>query len=91
MPAALRAIAALSRAGVFEAQHEWLDQASARADAWEERSLDFFTVVVPRRLDALNHPDDRRLTCSSYESHETRQKHDLRSMRQVMSFQVHLA
>lgn len=44
MPAALRAIAELARAGVFEDWLEWDDTASRRAEVWERSTLEFFTV-----------------------------------------------
>ena len=44
MPAALRAIAELARAGVFEGDEAWDEPADRYAEVWEGYSLDFFTV-----------------------------------------------
>ena len=44
MPAALRAIADLARAGAFKEEDGWDDLADKRAEAWETLTLDFFTV-----------------------------------------------
>ena len=44
MPAALRAIAQLARAGVFEENHEWGDIADERAEIWETFATNFFNV-----------------------------------------------
>ena len=46
MPAALRAIADLARAGAFDHELEWDDLASKRAEVWEWSTLDFFTVTL---------------------------------------------
>ena len=44
MPAALRAIGELARAGAFEKEAEWGDLADKRAEVWETSALGFFTV-----------------------------------------------
>ena len=46
MPAALRAIAGLARAGAFEREDGWDDLADKRAEAWETLTLNFFTVEL---------------------------------------------
>jgi len=48
VPAGLRAIAALSRAGFFPEHGEWKDSADRYAQVWEDETLRFFEVVVPR-------------------------------------------
>ncbi|KAL9609161.1 MAG: hypothetical protein Q9167_006056 [Letrouitia subvulpina] len=48
MPAALRAIAELARAGAFQEEVGWNDLANRRASAWETLSLNFFTIKIPR-------------------------------------------
>ncbi|KAF2728150.1 hypothetical protein EJ04DRAFT_581545 [Polyplosphaeria fusca] len=48
VPAALRAIAALSRAGLFPSHPDWNSTADAHAQIWEDESLSFFEVSVPR-------------------------------------------
>ncbi|KAF4269195.1 hypothetical protein CNMCM8812_008645 [Aspergillus fumigatus] len=47
MPAALRAIAALSRAGVFPNCNNWARKADTYAKIWEDETLHFFQVTVP--------------------------------------------
>ncbi|KAF7131134.1 hypothetical protein CNMCM5793_004121 [Aspergillus hiratsukae] len=47
MPAALRAIAALSRAGIYPGQHGWAQKADKYAQIWEDETLKFFQVTVP--------------------------------------------
>lgn len=47
MPAALRAIAALSTAGIFPMHPEWSTTASTYAQVWEDSTLSFFSVNVP--------------------------------------------
>lgn len=44
MPAALRAIAGLARAGAFQEEDGWDSLANRRASVWETSSLNFFTV-----------------------------------------------
>ena len=44
MPAALRAIAELVRAGAFDDRHDWEKLARERAEVWETSTLRFFTV-----------------------------------------------
>ena len=46
MPAALRAIAELARAGTFEKEVGWDDIADKRAEVWETLTLDFFNVEL---------------------------------------------
>lgn len=46
MPAALRAIAELTRAGAFEKEEGWGDIADKRAEVWETFTLDFFNVQL---------------------------------------------
>ncbi|KAF2199515.1 glycogen debranching enzyme [Delitschia confertaspora ATCC 74209] len=48
VPAALRAIAALSRAGLFPEHTEWDETATRYADVWEDETLGFFEVRVER-------------------------------------------
>lgn len=60
MPAALRAIAALSRAGMYPGHHDWAEKADKYAQIWEDETLRFFQV----RPSLLPFPylTDRRLT-----------------------------
>ncbi|KAL9047255.1 MAG: hypothetical protein Q9214_000125, partial [Letrouitia sp. 1 TL-2023] len=44
MPAALRAIAELARAGAFQEEDGWNDLANRRASVWETLSINFFIV-----------------------------------------------
>ena len=46
MPAALRAIAELTRTGAFEKEDGWDDIADKRAQVWETLTLDFFNVEL---------------------------------------------
>ncbi|KAF2850177.1 hypothetical protein T440DRAFT_479603 [Plenodomus tracheiphilus IPT5] len=48
VPAGLRAIAALSRAGYFPDHSDWSDIADRYAQIWEDESLRFFQITVPR-------------------------------------------
>lgn len=48
VPAGLRAIAALSRAGFFANHPEWNETADRYAKAWEDKTLPFFEVSVSR-------------------------------------------
>ncbi|GIC91481.1 uncharacterized protein Aud_007925 [Aspergillus udagawae] len=47
MPAALRAIAALSRAGIYPGHHDWAGKADQYAQIWEDETLHFFEVTIP--------------------------------------------
>ncbi|KAF2680402.1 hypothetical protein K458DRAFT_393047 [Lentithecium fluviatile CBS 122367] len=49
VPAGLRAIAALSRAGFFTSHPEWAATADKYAQVWEDSSLQFFHVQVPQK------------------------------------------
>ncbi len=53
VPAALRAIAALSRAGFFPGQPDWADAADKYAQVWEDQTLQFFSVTV-KKEDAVS-------------------------------------
>ncbi|KAH8719188.1 hypothetical protein GQ44DRAFT_623916 [Phaeosphaeriaceae sp. PMI808] len=48
VPAGLRAIAALSRAGFFPDHSDWKDVADRYAQIWEDETLRFFEVNVPQ-------------------------------------------
>ncbi|KAH7082468.1 hypothetical protein FB567DRAFT_107106 [Paraphoma chrysanthemicola] len=48
VPAGLRAIAALSRAGFFPSHPEWATLADTYAQIWEDDTLRFFKVSVPQ-------------------------------------------
>jgi hypothetical protein len=48
VPAGLRAIAALSRAGFFPDHADWKDTADKYAKTWEDETLQFFEVKVPQ-------------------------------------------
>jgi hypothetical protein len=48
VPAGLRAIAALSRAGFFPDHSDWKDTADQYAQIWEDETLRFFEVNVPQ-------------------------------------------
>ena len=48
VPAGLRAIAALSRAGFFPDHSDWKDAADRYAQIWEDETLRFFEVNVPQ-------------------------------------------
>jgi hypothetical protein len=48
VPAGLRAIAALSRAGFFPTHSDWRDTADQYAQIWEDETLPFFEVTVPK-------------------------------------------
>ncbi|KAF7183731.1 hypothetical protein CNMCM7691_004081 [Aspergillus felis] len=47
MPAALRAIAALSRGGIYPGHPDWAEKADQYAQIWEDETLHFFEVTVP--------------------------------------------
>lgn len=48
VPAGLRAIAALSRAGFFADHSEWNETADRYARVWEDSTLQFFEVNIPQ-------------------------------------------
>ena len=48
VPAGLRAIAALSRAGFFSNHPEWNETAEQYAQVWEDSTLQFFKVTIPQ-------------------------------------------
>lgn len=48
MPAALRAIASLTRNGFFASQPQWAILADQYAQVWEDETLQFFRVTVPQ-------------------------------------------
>jgi hypothetical protein len=48
VPAGLRAIGALSRAGFFPDHADWKDTADRYAQIWEDETLRFFQVIVPQ-------------------------------------------
>ncbi|KAF2183181.1 glycogen debranching enzyme [Zopfia rhizophila CBS 207.26] len=48
VPAALRSIAALSKAGFFPAHPDWNETANQYAEVWEDETLKFFEVSVPK-------------------------------------------
>jgi len=48
VPAALRAIAALSQAGYFPDHPDWKELANEQAKIWEDETLRFFEVNVPQ-------------------------------------------
>ena len=47
MPAALRSIAVLSRAGIYTNHSDWGTLADTYAQVWEDETLQFFQVIVP--------------------------------------------
>ena len=47
MPAALRSIAALARAGIYVNQSDWGTLADTYAQVWEDETLQFFQVTIP--------------------------------------------
>lgn len=47
-PAALRSIAALTRAGILTQHPEWADLADRNAFVWENATLPFFDVTIPK-------------------------------------------
>lgn len=49
MPAALRAIASLSRQGFYSSHSEWGLLADQYAQVWEDETLQFFSVTVPQK------------------------------------------
>lgn len=60
IPAALRGIASLARAGVFSNHSDWGTLADNYAQVWEDTTLQFFAVSVPfdeaqKRLNAYGH------------------------------------
>lgn len=48
VPAGLLAVAALSRAGFFADHADWADKAEEYAKIWEDETLQYFSVSVPR-------------------------------------------
>ena len=48
VPAGLRAIASLSRAGFFSDHPDWSQEADRYAQIWEDETLRFFEVTVPQ-------------------------------------------
>ncbi|KAI9794558.1 MAG: hypothetical protein M1816_004445 [Peltula sp. TS41687] len=48
VPAALRSIAALARAGLFSEYPNWATDADRIAQVWEDETLKFFEVRIPR-------------------------------------------
>ncbi|OCK77578.1 hypothetical protein K432DRAFT_384581 [Lepidopterella palustris CBS 459.81] len=49
VPAALRAIAKLAGAGFFPSHPEWNETADMYAKVWEDETLKFFEVTIPRQ------------------------------------------
>ena len=47
MPAALRSIVVLSRAGLYEGHSDWTSLAESYAKVWEDETLKFFEVNIP--------------------------------------------
>lgn len=47
MPAALRSVAALAKAGIYQGHPEWAALADQYAKVWEDTTLQFFEVTVP--------------------------------------------
>lgn len=47
VPAALRAISALSKGGIFPDHPEWKTEADTIAQVWEDETLPFFEVSIP--------------------------------------------
>ncbi|KAJ5130855.1 uncharacterized protein N7515_006894, partial [Penicillium bovifimosum] len=48
VPAALRAIAALARSGMYPKHRQWATLADQYAKAWEDSTLDLFSVRIPK-------------------------------------------
>ncbi|KAL4751931.1 hypothetical protein BDW72DRAFT_202672 [Aspergillus terricola var. indicus] len=48
VPAALRAISALARGGVFTTEKRWATLADRYAKVWEDKTLPFFEVTIPK-------------------------------------------
>lgn len=48
VPAGLRSIAALSRAGILPRRKHWGSLADKYAKIWEDKTLDFFSVTIPK-------------------------------------------
>jgi hypothetical protein len=48
VPAALRAVAVLSRAGFFQTHSDWADAADKYAQVWEDKTLQYFRISVPQ-------------------------------------------
>jgi hypothetical protein len=48
VPAGLRAVAALSRAGLFESHPDWAETADKYAQVWEDETLQHFAVSVAK-------------------------------------------
>ncbi|KAK5796479.1 hypothetical protein VI817_005764 [Penicillium citrinum] len=48
VPAGLRSIGALSRAGIFPQKKQWGSIADKYAKVWEDKTLDFFSVTIPK-------------------------------------------
>lgn len=72
MPAALRAIAELVRAGAFENVDGWDDLADKRAEVWETWALEFFTVKL-RSKPSPKVPIRQQLTADRTEFRKKRQ------------------
>lgn len=48
VPAGLRSIGALSRKGIFPHKKNWGSLADKYAKVWEDKTLDFFSVTIPK-------------------------------------------
>ncbi|KAJ5408561.1 hypothetical protein N7509_002444 [Penicillium cosmopolitanum] len=48
VPAGLRSIGALSRAGILPGRKQWGSLADKYAKVWEDNTLDFFSVTIPQ-------------------------------------------
>ena len=72
MPAALRAIAELARAGVFEKEAGWGDIADKHAEVWETLTLDFFNVELHPKTSSGISFVHQILTAYSPEFHKMR-------------------
>ncbi|KAJ5911484.1 uncharacterized protein N7473_000787, partial [Penicillium subrubescens] len=48
VPAALRSIAVLTRQGLYPKHKEWSNLATKYAQIWEDKTLDYFKVTIPK-------------------------------------------
>ena len=90
MPAALRAIAELTRAGSFKKEDGWGDIADKRAELWETSTLDFFNVELHPKT-SLGVPFVHQiLTAYSPESRRLRRSFDSKNTKTAERSLAHL-
>ena len=90
MPAALRAMAELARAGAFEKEDGWGDNADKRAEVWETLTLDFFNVELHSKNKSRVPLIRQELTANRLRYRGMRQDSDWENTKRVERSLAHL-